>query len=182
MAQPPEKPARPTARGGGQNSTAIKALIVLAAFVVSTVLLLGVIHPSTAGTAGTAVGPTVTTTTRPPAPTTTTTTTPPHVPVLAANASGVPGAASAVTTQLQTAGWDMLPPVNAAAQVTVTNVYYVAGQKAAAQSVAKALVLPPTSVAPYTTSAPVSSIGTAEVVVVIGPDLANRTSTTTTTS
>ena len=182
MAQPPEKPARPPGTGGGQNSTAIKALIVLAAFVVSTVLLLGVIHPSTAGTTGTAAGPTVTTTTRPPAPATTTTTTPPHVPVLAANASGVPGAASAVTTQLQTAGWDMLPPVNAAAQVTVTNVYYVAGQKAAAQSVAKALVLPPTSVAPYTTSAPVSSIGTAEVVVVIGPDLANRTSTTTTTS
>jgi hypothetical protein len=157
----------------------IKAVIVLAAFVVTTVLLLGVIHPTTAGTAA---GPTVTTTTRPPVPTTTTTTTPPHVPVLAANASRIPGAAGAVTTQLQTAGWDMLPPVNAAAQVTVTNVYYVAGQKAAAQSVAKALVLPATSVAPYTTSAPVSSIGTAEVVVVIGPDLANRTSTPTTTS
>jgi hypothetical protein len=76
----------------------------------------------------------------------------------------------------------MLPPVNAAAHVTVTNIYYVAGQRAAALSVAKALVLPPTSVAPYTVSAPVSSIGTAEVVVVIGPDLANRTSTTATTS
>jgi hypothetical protein len=179
VAQPPEKAARPPGPRGGQNTSAIKGVIVLAAFVVTTVLLLGVIHPTSTGTAA---GPTVSTTTRPPVPTTTTTTTPPHVPVLAANASGVPGAAGAVTTQLQTAGWDMLPPVNAAAQVTVTNIYYVAGQKAAAQSVAKALVLPSTSVAPYTTSAPVSSIGTAEVVVVIGPDLANRTSTTTTTS
>ena len=102
--------------------------------------------------------------------------------MLAANASGVPGAAGSVTTQLQTAGWDMLPPVNAPARVTVTNVYYVAGQKAAAQSVAKALILPPTSVVPYTTSAPVSSIGTAEVLIVVGPDLANRTSTSTTSS
>jgi len=153
---------------------------VLVAFVVTTVLVLGVIHP-TAST-GTAANPSVTTTTKPAVPTTTTTTAPPHVPVLAANASGVPGAAASVTTQLQTAGWDMLPAVNAAAQVTVTNVYYVAGQKSAAQSVAKALVLPASSVAPYTTSAPVSAIGTAEVVVVIGPDLANRTTTTTTSS
>jgi LytR cell envelope-related transcriptional attenuator len=148
---------------------------------VTTVLVLGVIHPTTSSS-GVAANSSVTTTTRPAVPTTTTTTAPPHVPVLAANASSVPGAAGSVTTQLQTAGWDMLPPVNASARVTVTNVYYVAGQKSAAQEVAKALILPPSSVAPYTTSAPVSSIGTAEVLIVVGPDLANRTSTTTTTS
>ena len=44
----------------------------------------------------------------------------------------------------------------------------MAGQKAAAQSVATALILPPTSVVPYTTAAPVSSIGTAEVLIVVG--------------
>jgi hypothetical protein len=154
---------------------------VLVAFVVTTVLVLGVIHPTTIS--GTGAGPSVTTTTHPPHPTTTTTTAPPsHVPVLAANASGVPGAAGSVTTQLQTAGWDMLPPVNASARVTISNVYYVAGQKTAAESVAKALLLPASSVVPYTTSAPVSSIGTAEVLVVVAPDLADRTSTATTTS
>lgn len=160
----------------------VKAAIVLVAFVVTTVLVLGVIHPTTSTSGTGALSAVSTTTTRPAVPTTTTTTAPPHVPVLAANASGVPGAAGSVTTQLQTAGWDMLPPVNAPARVTVTNVYYVAGQKAAAQSVAKALILPPTSVVPYTTSAPVSSIGTAEVLIVVGPDLANRTSTSTTSS
>jgi LytR cell envelope-related transcriptional attenuator len=158
----------------------VKAAIVVVAFVVTTVLVLGVIHPTTS-TSGTGALSSVSTT-RPTVPTTTTTTAPPDVPVLAANASGVPGAAGSVTTQLQTSGWDMLPPVNAPARVTVTNVYYVAGQKAAAQSVAKALILPPTSVVPYTTSAPVSSIGTAEVLIVVGPDLANRTSTSTTSS
>ncbi len=151
---------------------------MLVAFVVTTVLVLGVIHPTTSAT-GAKAGSTVSTTTKPAAPTTTTTTAPPHVPILAANASGVPGAAGSVTTQLQTAGWDMLPPVNATARVTVTNVYYVAGQKSVAQSVAKALLLPASSVAPYTTSAPVSSISPAEVLIVVGPDLANRTTTTT---
>ncbi len=151
---------------------------MLVAFVLTTVLVLGVIHPTTS-VMGARTGSAASTTTKPAAPTTTTTTAPPHVPVLAANASGVPGAAGSVTTQLQTAGWDMLPPVNASARVTVTNVYYVAGQKGVAQSVAKALLLPASSVAPYTTSAPVSSIGTAEVLIVVGPDLANRTSTTT---
>ncbi len=183
MAQPPDRPARPDPApgGGGSGGTVVKAAIVLVAFVVTTVLVLGVIHPTTS-TSGTGALSAVSTTTRPAVPTTTTTTAPPDVPVLAANASGVPGAAGSVTTQLQTAGWDMLPPVNAPARVTVTNVYYVAGQKAAAQSVAKALILPPTSVVPYTTSAPVSSIGTAEVLIVVGPDLANRTSTSTTSS
>lgn len=185
MARPPDQPARPSAApgGGGSSGNAVKAAVVLVAFVVTTVLVLGVVHPTAVtGGAGTAAGPSVSTTTKPPVATTTTTTAPPHVPVLAANASGVAGAAGSVTTQLQTAGWDMLPPVNASARVTVSNVYYLAGQKTAAQAAAKALLLPAGSVVPYTTSAPVSSIGTAEVLVVVGPDLANRTSTATTSS
>lgn len=159
----------------------IKAGIVLVAFVVTTVLVLGVIHPTT--TSGTSSGPAVSTTTAPSHPATTTTTTAPSgVPVLAANASGVPGAAGAVTTQLQTSGWDMVPPVNASVRVTTSKVFYVAGQKAAAESLAKTLLLPADAVAPYTTSAPVSTIGPAEALVVVGPDLANRTSTSTTST
>lgn len=158
----------------------IKAAVVLVAFVVTTVLVLGVIHPTT--TSGTSSGPAVSTTTAPSHPATTTTTAPSGVPVLAANASGVPGAAGAVTTQLQTSGWDMVPPVNASVRVTTSKVFYVAGQKAAAESLAKTLLLPASAVAPYTTSAPVSTIGPAEVLVVVGPDLANRTSTSTTSS
>ncbi len=104
------------------------------------------------------------------------------MPVLVANASGITGAAGAVTTQLQAAGWDLLPPVNASAQVTKSNVYYVAGQQKAAESIATSLQLPASAVVPYTTSAPVSSIGTAEVLVVVGPDLADRSAATATTT
>jgi hypothetical protein len=158
----------------------VKAAVVLVAFVVTTVLVLGVIHPTT--TSGTASGPSGSTTTVPPQVSTTTTTAPPGVTVLAANASGVPGAAGAVTTQLQTSGWDMVPPINASARATASKIFYVAGQKAAAETLAKTLLLPPSSVAAYTTSAPVASIGPAEVLVVVGPDLANRTSTPTTST
>jgi hypothetical protein len=153
---------------------------VLVAFVVVTVLVLGVIHPTTSGTGA---GTSVTTTTVLTHPTTTTTTVPPsHVPVLVANASGITGAATAISAQLQTAGWDVLPPVNASTQVTHSNVYYVAGQQKAAEAVATSLKLPASAVVPYTTSAPVSSIGTAEVLVVVGPDLADKSAATSTTS
>ncbi len=153
---------------------------MLVAFVVVTVLLLGVIHPSATVDASSSV-PTTTTLPAHPAPTTTTIP-PSRVPVQVANASGVTGAAEAVTTQLQPGGWDLLPPVNASAQVTTSNVYYVSGQQKAAQTIAASLHLPASSVAPYTTSAPVTSIGTAEVVVVVGPALADQATTATTTA
>lgn len=150
------------------------------AFVVVTVLVLGVIHPTTSGTVAVPAASTTTTTAH---PTTTTTTAPPsHVPVLVANASGITGAAGAISTQLQTAGWNVLPPVNGSAQVTKSNVYYVAGQQKAAEAVASSLQLAASAVVPYTTSAPVSSIGTAEVLVVVGPDLADKSAATATTS
>jgi len=178
----PEPSGRPTPAPGGAGTgfPAVRAGIVLVAFVVVTVLVLGVIHPATSGIAA---GPSATTTTVPAHPTTTTSTVPPsHVPVLVANASGITGAATAVTTQLQTAGWDLLPPVNASAQVTKSNVYYVAGQQKSAAAVATSLQLPASAVVPYTTSAPVSSIGTAEVLVVVGPDLADKSAATATSS
>jgi hypothetical protein len=159
-----------------------RAVIVLAGFVITTVLVLGVIHP-TPSTSGGAAGSSATTTTQPPHATTTTTTAPPaHVPVLVANASGVTGAAGVVTTELQTAGWTVLPPVNASARVTTSSVYYVAGQQRAAEALATSLHLPASAVVAYTTSAPVSSISTAELLVVVGPDLANPPAGTTATT
>jgi hypothetical protein len=183
VAQPPEQSTRPPAASGGRGGgyPVARAVIVLAGFVITTVLVLGVIHP-TPSTSGTAAGSSAATTTQPPHETTTTTTAPPsHVPVLVANASGVSGAAGVVTTELQTAGWTVLPPVNASARVTTSNVYYVAGQQRAAQSLATSLHLPASAVVAYTTSAPVSSISTAELLVVVGPDLANPPAGTATT-
>lgn len=160
-----------------------RAVILLGLFILATVLLLGQIHTSPSGPASS-----TTTTTRPghgvTAPTTTTTTMPKppsNVPVLVANASGVSGAAAAVTSRLQTAGWDLQAPINASANVTTSAVYYVAGEKAAATEVAAALHLPASAVQPYTTAAPVSTIGTAEILVVVAPDLASGVTSTTTT-
>jgi LytR cell envelope-related transcriptional attenuator len=165
----------------------LRALVLLLVFVVLAMVALGKVHggtttPSAAAT--TTVPPAASTTTAPhgAATTTTSTTHPPgSVPVLVANATGVSGAAANVSNQLQAVGWSMLPPVNASARVTSSHVYYVAGREQQAASVASALHLPSTAVAPYTTAAPISSIGTAEVVVAVGPDLAAPPSTTATT-
>ncbi len=157
---------------------------MLAVFVVATVLLLGVVHPSTTTTASSAL-PATTTTTKPAHPVPTTTTVPPsHVPVLVANASGVTGAAAAVNNELQPGGWDLLPPTDATAQAPSSDVYYLAGYQPEAKSIAATLKLAPGDVLPYTTAAPISSIGTAQVLVVVGPDLASRVvpATTTTTA
>jgi hypothetical protein len=158
-------------------------LIVLVVFVAATVLLLGVIHPSTTPTGSAAAPTSPTTTTTPAHPVPTTTTVPPsRVPVLVANASGVTGAAAAVANELQPGGWDLLPPTDATAQASASDVYYVAGYQPEAKTIATTLHLAPTAVLPYTTAAPISSIGTAQVLVVVGPDLAAKVAPTTATT
>ena len=171
-----------------------RAVILLGLFVLATVLLLGQVHRTSTTTAASSVTTTTpttaaaggggATTTTAPHPTTTTTVPkvkPSNVPVMVANASGKPGAAATVTNELQVAGFNVQAPINATANVSTSSVYYVAGQKAAATAVAATLHLPPSAVLPYTTAAPVSTIGTAEVLVVVAPDLATAAGATTTT-
>lgn len=196
MSTPPEPDGLPAGGPPGPRLPMVRAGLVLAAFVVVTVLLLGVIHPTSATSAS---GPT---TTGPPVGSTTTTTTaanttstsaarnsatsssvpPSHVSVLVANASGVSGAAAAVTALLQPSGWNMEAPVNASAHVASSSVYYLAGQHQSALAIASTLHLASSAVVPYTTAAPISSIGTAGVVVVVGPDLASRSAGSPTTT
>jgi hypothetical protein len=171
-----------------------RAGLVLAAFVVATVLLLGVIHPSAAkpaagSAANTSAGSTTTTvatsssTTSAGHPTSpTTTVAPSKVSVLVANASSVTGAAAAVTNELRPGGWNLESPVNASAHVSTSTVYYLSGQQQSAEAIAASLHLTSSAVGPYTTAAPISSIGTAEVLVVVGPDLATRATAPTTTT
>lgn len=167
-----------------------RAAILLGLFILATVLLLGRVHngPTPTTTAATTVstpttvpGGATTTTTAAPATTTTVPKAKSDVPVLVVNASGQAGAAATVTNELQVAGWNVQAPMNATANVTASAVYYVSGQKVAAEAVAATLHLPASAVLPYTTAAPVSTIGTAEVLVVVAPDLATSASATTTT-
>ena len=181
--QPPER--------SGTGIPIDRAAILLGLFILATVLLLGRIHtgsspsPSAAGgsaTTTTVPGAATTTTTAAPTTTTTTPKAKSDVPVLVVNASGQTGAAATVTNELQLAGWNVQAPMNATANVSTSAVYYVSGQKAAAEAVAATLHLPSSAVLPYTTAAPVSTIGTAEVLVVVAPDLAKSASATTTTT
>jgi hypothetical protein len=127
---------------------------------------------------------------RTPASTTTTTaaaTVPPaQVKALVANGTQTSGLAARVSAKLQSAGYGVLPAVNATQQVTASAVYYASGSTAAATEVASALGLTSASVHPLPASPPVSSVDGAQVVVVAGPDLANSfpasSSSTTTTA
>ncbi len=182
--QPPER--------SGPGVPVDRAAILLGLFILATVLLLGRIHngPPPSSTAASVVstttttvaGGSTTTTTAAPATTTTIPKAKSDVPVLVVNASGKTGAAATVTNELQVAGWSVQTPMNATANVSTSAVYYVSGQKAAADAVATTLHLPASAVLPYTTAAPVSTIGTAEVLVVVAPDLATSASAATTTS
>jgi len=193
VANPPKRAKRRPGGpgGGGGRIDPIRALIVLALFILATVLLLGSIHPTTstatagaagaAGSSGSSGGttPSTTTTTTRPVPTTTTIPAA-RVPVMVANATSVPGAAGAVRSKLVPGGWDLLPPVDATAHLPASSVYYLAGFEPQAKSIAASLGLPATAVLPYTTAAPISSIGAAQVLVMVGPALASAATASTT--
>jgi hypothetical protein len=151
----------------------VRAVVVAAVAVVIGALLVDSVTkgPQTSAT------PAVTTTAPPPsAASTTTTTTVPHgsVKVLVANGTTEPNVAAHFTAQLQSAGWAMQPAADTTAPATTSNVYYAAGQQAAANEIASALGLKPSAVQPLTTSVPVSGTTGVDVVVVIGPDLAGH--------
>jgi hypothetical protein len=114
--------------------------------------------------------------------TTTTTTTVPRssVKVLVANGTAVPNQATNYSRYLSGQGWNTLPPADATTQALKTStVYYAQGAQSSAETIASSLGLPATAVAPLTTSVPVSSTTGADVVVVIGADLAGKTPGTT---
>ena len=180
VANPSEHDSRPSGGPGGRDGgiPVVRALIVLVVFVAVTVLVLSE-HPSRRRpkrASGPTAGPTTTTTTKPTHPTTTTTTiAPSKVPVLVANASGVTGAAAAISAQLKparlghAAAGQRLGPGDDVARVLRGRLQ----TRRPIPSPPRCICRPP-SVAPYTTAAPISSIGTAEVVVVVGPDLADK--------
>ena len=115
-------------------------------------------------------------TTRASASTSTTTTTlathpPSAVKVLVANGTTTKGVAGKLATKLNTDGYDTLAATNTSSTVSASAVYYATGYQGDADAVASASGLTSAAVQPLTSSVPVSP-GSAEVVVVVGPDLA----------
>ncbi|MHB1775425.1 MAG: LytR C-terminal domain-containing protein [Acidimicrobiales bacterium] len=177
--------------GGGRTDHLVlgRALSLVVLAVVLGVVMLAVGSRPPVNTATTA---TTTTTTAPAhhGHRSATTTTIPHatVKVQVANGTTAPTAAAYYTARLQTQTWSTLAPEDTTTPYSGTSVvYYAGGQKAAAQEIASFLGIPATGVKPLTSSVPVSSVSGVDVLVVLGPDLADQTigkavGTTTTTS
>jgi hypothetical protein len=170
-------------------------VLVAIAVLVGVLLLYRTGHGGGGTTAAASTGTTSrprTTTTKPAGgktpvtlPVVTTTTTPARpasaVKVLVANGSSVRGLAGVTATRLHTAGYNTLNVVNATRQVTTTVVYYTAGYQLEAGVLAQVLGVPATSVLAMATPPPVINLGTANVLVIAGPELARGTASTATT-
>jgi hypothetical protein len=187
----------------------VRAAGVIILFVVAVAILVSVgtrpsvsstpttTTPTTAATgvttttvAGAAAAPTTTTTAatttttkaghKGKAAATTTTTAPPSATtVVVANGTSVNGLAAHYSTVIGAGGWTMKTPIDAAASVPTSAVYYAAGQQQQAGSIATAIGVKPAQVLPITTATPVTGATGVDVVVVIGADLASTTTATT---
>ena len=161
-------------------------LLVAIAVVVGAIVLPSGTRPALTAAAGTGQAAAATTTAPPQAVSSTTlpagssTTVATAIPassirVLVANGTNTNGAASTVSSLLSGKGFATATPVNALTVVHASQVYAVAGQLAAAREVVAALGLTEAAIAPSSTPIPVSSVGPAMVVVIVGPDLLSRT-------
>lgn len=172
---------RPVA--SGHRRPALGLLVLGAAVVLGVVLLPSATRPPLA-VASSSSPPTTTTTTAPAAPTTTTTTVPPGtVHVLVANGTTVPHGAGSVTSYLSSKGFGTLPAVDATDTHLSSSTVYVVNNAdpVEGQEVASVLGLPAADVVTSGTP-PVASVAGATVVVVLGPQLANRYAGTSTSS
>lgn len=109
---------------------------------------------------------------------------PPEVKVLPTNATAVKGVAGKARDLLQSGGYNVLAPTDAQ-KATSSNVYFTSAEyEREAQAVASALGLPVTVVTAYPSAPPlpVTDPKGANVVVVVGPELAQQLSGTTTTT
>ncbi len=123
-------------------------------------------------------------TTARPAGTTTTTVAlraPQDIKVLVANGTSTPGLAGTVSNTLHAKGYDTLASTNATTKPAASIVHFQPGYGADAASLAAKLSLPAGAVQAMPSPPPVSSLNSADILVVAGPDLANSAATTSTT-
>jgi hypothetical protein len=109
---------------------------------------------------------------------------PREVKVLSANGTKVNGAAGRIRDTLKAAGYNVLSPIETKQPVETSVVFFTPGFDREAQVVAQALKLPPTSVQPLPgpDALPVSDLRGANVVAVVGPELARPAGASSTTT
>jgi hypothetical protein len=171
------RPAQPAA-GPGQGSVIRGVVLVVVAVAIGLLLLRDDDSAATQAALGTQGGGQADTTV--PAdddPESTTTTTAPlrppsEVKVLVANGSGVNGAAGGATDALEALGYVTGAPANAE-RVPSTVIYFTEGYQPEAEALAEATGAPAEGVTPMPAVAPVDDLQLANILMVIGPDLAS---------
>lgn len=106
---------------------------------------------------------------------------PAEVTVVVLNGTSVSGAAGKYSTALASAGYQMLEPGDAATKIPATQVYFTEGFEREAAAVALATGAPATVTPAALPTPPPGEVGAANVVIIIGADLASLTPTTVTT-
>src|SRR5690606_35052381 len=96
---------------------------------------------------------------------------PSEVTVVVANASGVNGAAAQLTDTLAGQGYQTAPGLNAPSSVATTQILYLEGFEQEALALASTIQAPAEGVAPMPQPPPVD-LGPAQLLVMLGPDLA----------
>ena len=100
-----------------------------------------------------------------------------EISAIVLNGTSVNGAAKKYSDALAALGYQMSEPASASVKTPTTIVYYAVGYEKEAATMAKALGLPATAAQPMPTTPP-GEIGTANLVVLIGDDIASLTPTT----
>lgn len=100
--------------------------------------------------------------------------TPSEVNVLVANGTTVNGAANKVAGRLQPIGYKLLKPGNTATPSTTSVVQYVPGYQAEAQALATSLGISSSAVQAMPNPAPIADLQGANVLVIIGNELAGQ--------
>lgn len=174
---------------GRSTSTALgRGLLLLgAAVILGVVLLARVDSPADEEQVEVGSGTEEATTTTVPRSTTTTAPmrAPKDVKVLTANGTDVKGVGGRVKDKLLAAGYNALQATDTTTKPQNSAVYYAAGLQREAAAVAQLLSIAPSAVLAMPATAPVADLKGAEVLVVVGPDVAAQhalASTTTTTA
>lgn len=165
------------------GSPTFKAVLIIVVLVIVGALILSRTSGGTSPVAGSAATTTTTTTTAGPPASTTTTTLPAAIPasqvkVQVLNGVGTGSYAGEWTAKLKsTAGYVTEPPDNATAKVSSSTIYVLTpGYVAEADALASAVGLPASAVdttvpPPDTAPIPTTERSTANLVLVVGPDL-----------
>ena len=165
-------------RGSAEFQLGRAVLLIVAALLVGIVLL----HRGANTPASLAVGGATSTTvkasgshgTSTTSATTTALRNPQDIKVLVANGTDTRGAASQFSDRLHRAGYDTLASTNTTTPAASSTVFYAPGYDREAAAVATTLGLPPSAVQPLPQQAPVAQLHDAQILVVVGPDLAGN--------